>query len=63
MLQKLTDLAEKCRKNQVIIKEELERISSLLEDSKKTSNLNEFDEKMRVVQEKREALTKLTYSV
>lgn len=60
MLQRLTNLAEKYRRNQVIIEEELERISSLLEDSKKTSNLNEFDEKMRVVQKKREALTELT---
>ena len=60
MIQKLTDLADKYRKNQIIIAEELERISSLLEDSKKTSNLNEFDEKMHVVQEKRKALTELT---
>ncbi|KAI6654555.1 Tripartite motif-containing protein 2-like [Oopsacas minuta] len=61
LLDILTQLADKFRKNRIIIEEELERLDSLLEESNKTTNLNEFDEKVRMVQEKRESLTELTH--
>ena len=61
LVKTLTELAEKFRKNQTIIEEELESISSLLENShESTSNLSQFDERMRLVQEKRDKLTEMT---
>ena len=61
LVKTLTELAEKFRKNQTIIEEELESIASLLENShESTSNLSQFDERMRLVQEKRDKLTEMT---
>ena len=61
LIKTLTELAEKFRKNQTIIEEELQGIATLLEGTQEaTSSLSEFDESLRVVQQKRDKLTELT---
>ena len=62
LIKTLTELAEKYRKNQTIIEEELQSIASSLEDAhESTSNLSEFDERLREAKERRDKLTELTH--
>ena len=60
LLNKLSELIDQFKENQDRISEELDSIGSLLNSSRETASLEELDQTMREVQERRDSLREFT---